>query len=80
MNSAFITLVDDTCQPSGEGVSFSSTTPSVTLTTDASLWGWGAHIESDCIGGPWPLALTKKHVNYLELLAIFWALMSFSRL
>lgn len=54
--------------------------PSVTVTTDASLWGWGAHIGTDCVRDPWPLALTKKHINYLELPAIYWALMSFSHL
>lgn len=47
-------------------------------TTDASLLGWGAHISMDCIWGPWPAALIGTHINYLELLAIRWALGSFS--
>lgn len=52
--------------------------PSVTVITDTSLWGWGAHINVDCVGGPWPSTLRNKHINYLELLAIYLALMSFS--
>lgn len=51
---------------------------SVTFTTDASLWGWGAHIDTDCIEGLWSPILTRKHISYLELIAIYWALMSFS--
>lgn len=33
------------------GVPFLSPQPEATLTTDASLWGWGAHLNATCAGG-----------------------------
>lgn len=33
------------------GTPFIPPIPSVTLTTDASMWGWEVHIGKDCIGG-----------------------------
>lgn len=39
--------------------------------------GGGAHINGYCIGGPCPESLWSKHINYLELLAIFWACQRF---
>lgn len=53
------------------GVPLSPHCPRVTLTTDASLWGWGAHLQDSCIGGQWTDVLRSRHINYLELLAIF---------
>lgn len=47
------------------------------MTTDASLWGWGAHLYSVCVGGPWPESFRTKHINFLKLLAILWALSKF---
>lgn len=51
--------------------------PQLTLTTDASLWGWGAHLATSCARGPWPTSLCNKLINYLELLAIFLPLREF---
>lgn len=59
------------------GVPFLTSPPSMTLTTDASLWGWGAHLEGSCVWGQWPTSLRSKHIDFLELLAILWALQSF---
>ena len=53
--------------------------PSVLLQTDASLSGWGAHNNntSVSIGGRWSFLEADNHINFLELLAIFYALRSF---
>lgn len=56
-----------------EGSPFQWCPPSVTVTMD-----WGAHIDTDCMGGPWPSSLKNKHINDLELTVIYWALISFS--
>ena len=53
--------------------------PTVLLQTDASLLGWGAYNKNTdtSIGGRWSRSETKNHINFLELLAIFYALKSF---
>lgn len=44
--------------------------PDFTLTTDASLQGWGAHRqEVECTGGRWLPHEQVEHINYLELKA-----------
>lgn len=60
------------------GVPFQLSPPTMTLTTDASLRGWGAHLDGSCVRGQWPLHLRSKHMNYLELLVILWALQRFT--
>lgn len=58
-------------------VPLSPPSPQLTLTTDASLWGWGAHLQDYCVGGQWPDTLRSRHINYLELFAIFLSLQRF---
>ena len=41
--------------------------PDMTLTTDASIKGWGAVYEEQKTGGPWGLEEQGFHINYLEL-------------
>ena len=47
------------------------------VTTDASLLGWGATLEGRTARGPWGPDLMNKHINYLELMAVFLALQEF---
>ena len=50
--------------------------PTVFLQTDASGHGWGCFIVNSkkSVGGRWSAVEAKYHINYLELLAIFYAL------
>ena len=52
--------------------------PEVTLTTDASLVGWGCMLGETRTGGSWSPDEKSKHINYLELLAVYLALQSFT--
>ena len=52
--------------------------PAVTLTTDASQLGWGCLLGTTRTGGMWSPAETSHHINYLELLAVFLAIKSFT--
>ena len=49
----------------------------VTLYSDASLQGWGAVMNKKSTGGMWLPAESEQHINYLELLAAFFALQCF---
>ncbi|XP_044179907.1 uncharacterized protein LOC114968520 [Acropora millepora] len=49
----------------------------VTLYSDASLQGWGAVINKKSTGGMWLPTESQHHINYLELLAAFFALQCF---
>lgn len=53
--------------------------PEITIKTDASLLGWGAICTQDNIriGGRWKEKEKINHINYLEMLAIYFALRSF---
>ncbi len=51
-----------------------------TVTTDASLTGWGAVCQGRPAHGTWTEAQRGWHINRLELLAVFLALQHFSRL
>lgn len=46
--------------------------------SDSSLTGWGAHSEGKSTYGFWNAEERKWHINYLELLAAFFALKSFA--
>ena len=50
--------------------------PTVFLQTDASGHGWGCFIinSKKSVGGRWSKVEAECHINYLELLAIFYAL------
>ena len=51
--------------------------PSYIIKSDASKLGWGAVLDSQAIGGRWTVSERSAHINYLELLAAFFALKAF---
>ena len=53
--------------------------PSFLLETDASLLGWSAYKKNTniSIGSRWSIQEADNHINYPELLAIFYALKFF---
>lgn len=51
----------------------------VSIYSDASLQGWGAHCGNSVAGGRWELAEQEKHINWLELKACWLAVMAFSK-
>ena len=56
-----------------------STTPELSLTTDASLEGWGAVTKSDKAGGRWNPEEGTWHINALEVRGILFGLQTFFR-
>ena len=58
------------------GVPISHPDPTVHLLTDASLEGWGAHLEplGIMMSGKWSQAEKQLHINNLELMAVSLAL------
>ncbi|GAA6099882.1 uncharacterized protein LOC124401124 [Tachysurus ichikawai] len=59
------------------GIPLGAVSSRVTMTTDASLNGWGATLMGRDVNGAWPPQLMHKHINYLELLAVWLALKHF---
>ena len=59
------------------GIPFQLPMPSMTLTTDASLRGWGAHLFGLSTQGLWSRKEQRNHINLLELLAVYKALRAF---
>ena len=55
-----------------------STKPEVTLYTDASKIGWGGVLDNIRIGGQWTPSEADNHINYLEMLAVSFALKAFA--
>lgn len=53
--------------------------PSIQITTDASLLGWGAECAGVSTGGVWTLEEAKHHINGLELMASLFGLKTFAR-
>ncbi|XP_039189596.1 kelch-like protein 14 isoform X2 [Crotalus tigris] len=49
----------------------------ITITTDTSLFGWGAHLQSQFVQGCWSRADLRHNINWLELRAIHLALHQF---
>ena len=49
----------------------------LTITTDASMSGWGAVFESNTTGGEWTEMEKESHINVLELMAVLFGLKSF---
>lgn len=47
--------------------------------TDASLKGWGAYCNGEKTHGFWNPSQQDSHINYLELIAAFYGLKSFSK-
>lgn len=52
------------------GVPLQRDPPKVTITTDASLIGWGATMGDDAISGIWSENQSSLHINVLELTAV----------
>ena len=51
----------------------------LTIQSDASLLGWGAHCNNEHAGGQWTNAEAAHHINYLETIAAYFALQSFCK-
>ena len=59
------------------GISLHASPPEVRLFTDASTFGWGAHIDQDQVGGQWSAPWLGQHINILETRAVLLALQHF---
>lgn len=57
-----------------KGVPLQGYPHSLTLWTDASMWGWGAHLGTYQFSEQWPVQLRTEHINWLEMKAIWNAL------
>ncbi len=62
------------------GVPLESPLPEMTLFTDASTAGWGAHIDENLVSGLWSTEQQLLHINNLEMLAVILALQHFHHL
>lgn len=64
------------------GVPLLSPPPHLSVYTDASLSGWGAHLLLDCrvVSSRWPSELSDKHINWLEIKAVWLALSNWETL
>ncbi len=51
--------------------------PDIHLFTDASLTGWGAHLQDQVASGKWSMYWRRCHINILELRAVYLALKQF---
>ncbi|XP_070173457.1 uncharacterized protein [Littorina saxatilis] len=60
-----------------QGVPISLPLPELHLFTDASLQGWGAHLEGNTASGLWDQAQKLLHINILELEAVCLGLLEF---
>ena len=49
------------------GVSSSRFAPSLSLYTDSSQSGWGAHLLDFTASGVWPDEESQEHINILEM-------------
>lgn len=49
------------------------------ITTDASLLGWGAECSGVSSGGTWTEIEATNHINFLEMLAVFFGLQTFAK-
>ena len=63
-----------------QGVRFPPSPPEVTLTTDASLLGWGAYIGEASASGQWLPPWDAFHINRLEFEAVARTLVQFVHL
>lgn len=57
-----------------KGIPFQQLLPQVTLTTDASLIGWGAVLNDQKVSGIWKTEQKALHINALEMLAVLNAI------
>lgn len=61
------------------GKSLQCQPPDLTLESDASLLGWGAHWQSKATGGLWMPEERSFHINVLEMLAGAFAVQTFAK-
>lgn len=61
------------------GMRLASSQPDSVLFTDASHIGWGAHLDNWQAAGLWGPQDKTRHINWLELQAVFLALKKFER-
>ena len=54
-----------------------ATPHTITIWTDASMFGWGAHMEDQQVSGVWNPQQSAQHINWLELKAVDLALHHF---
>ncbi len=59
------------------GVPLQAFQPTCQIFTDASLIGWGGHLEDMCIKGRWSDQEKTYHINVLELIAVHRVLEGF---
>ena len=60
-----------------EGRPFGTPTPDLSLYSDASRSGWGAHLLDQSVSGIWSHEEASLHINLLEMKALFLALQAF---
>ncbi|KAK7103606.1 hypothetical protein V1264_018474 [Littorina saxatilis] len=60
-----------------QGVPIALPPPEMHLFSDASLQGWGAHLDGSTTSGLWTPAQRLLHINLLELEAVFLGLLNF---
>ena len=58
----------------GTSVPLRPAPPTITIATDASLVGWGAHMEDQLLSGLWSPAESQLHISVLEIRAVRRAL------
>ena len=54
-----------------KGRCFQPIQTTITVTTDASMKGWGGHVENQVVQGLWTETDKQNHINNLELEAVF---------
>mgnify|MGYP001825911087 CR=1 FL=1 len=54
------------------GCNLEEVIPDFHIFSDASKKGWGAHLSDMQASGTWPQALSREHINNLELRALGW--------
>ena len=66
-----------TVQFLSQGKPLRSLPPSITVTTDASLQGWGGHCEGKMVRGEWGSRAMLPHINIMEFQAVLLSLQHF---
>ena len=59
------------------GVPFQPPAPELTIFTDSSLIGYGATLGTQHFSGTWSAEQSKMHINYLEMLSLYLAILHF---
>ena len=62
------------------GIPLMSPTPDILMFSDASLQGWGAHLEELQVAGLWSPEEASQHINGLELKAVWLGLQHFKKI